>query len=538
MNANKVSRYVGLRPRCKETVEGEARPTQVVVIDSSTGKVKIYDLESEEREYDFIVNGKWPVDEKFRDVCEGEDLSWVLPHHIVKDDPKVAARKGRAVKPDQVPVAYDGLKEGDAVALCLGGLAADILGLAICRHGKKRGFYGFQLPSFRLKELRSEQSKDGDAELLATLLRDHPEHFRAISDLDQEVVEARIAANRRGDLLETRMVIAQQSHAAFLYKAFCTEEGGVSDLGLGKALIEAEKSDMVLAAIRAEEKVLERTCAKACAQLPIYTEVLEPQKGIGPLTSVVIIGTIGNILRFPSPGQFKSYCGLHVEASGRFPRQRRGERSAWNRKLRQVFFNIGESFNKFPDGFWGAQLRENKAMYQKRHPHPILREISGHKSVGVKAEPIYTGREFALVAGSYKLKGGVYHLTLAEGGTADVKGVQKYTPAHIHRMSVWRTVTEFAEWLYWRWTNMEGGFTPPPKVFPPEDGAQAKLDNATWLASGGGDKGKRAPESAGGTLALATLEESEPSDWSPDGGDSRVDADDVNASRERELQPA
>lgn len=526
-----INRFVGLRPRIKQTMEGEARPTQVVVIDAKTGGIKTYNLDTEEDEYDFIVHGKWPVKGKFRDVKDGEDLSHVLPHHIVKDDPKAAERKGRAVKPDQVPVAYDGLTEGDAVAMCLGGLSADILALSICRHGKKRGFSGFQIPSFRLKELRGEASKDDDATLLATLLRDHPEHFREISDLDQEVVDARIAATRRGDLLEIRMVLAQQSRSAFLHTAFCTEAGGVSDLGLGKALEQAEKNDIVLSAIHTQEKVLERTCAKACERLPIYTEVLSPQKGIGPLTSVVIIGTIGDILRFPSVGQFKSYCGLHVEKNGRFPRQRRGERSAWSRKLRQVCFNIGESFNKFPDGFWGARLRENKAMYQARHPHPILREVSGFKKVGVKSEPVFTGREFPLVPGAYTLKAGVYHLTLSDGATADVKGVQKYTPAHIQRMAVWRTVTEFAEWLYWRWTNMEGGFTPPPKVFPPEDAAQAETDNAKWLASGGGDKHRPAPKTPLTDQPASSLEEGAlDADWSPGGG--------VGVADERDAVPA
>ena len=510
-----IGRYVGLRPRIKQTANGEARPTQVVVIDAKTGVLKHYDLDTEDDEFDFIIHGKWPVDGKFRAVKEDEDLSCFLPHHIVKDDPKVATRKGRAVKPDQVPVAYDGLKEGDAVAMCLGGLGGDILALAICRHGKKRGFAGFQTPSFRLKEIRGEKSKDGDAELLATLLRDQPNEFREISDLEQEVVAARIAANRRRDLLNTRMVIAQQSAAAFKFNAFCTEAGGVSDVGYGKALELAEKNDTVLQAIFAEETILERGCKKACEQLPIYTNVLEPQKGIGPLTSVVIIGTIGDIRRFPTVGKFKAYCGLHVTEGGRFPRQKRGERSAWNRELRQVFFNIGESFNKFPDGFWGARLRENKAMYQKRHPHPILREISGYKNTGVKAEPVYTGNEFALVAGSYSLKSGVYHLNLPEGGTADVKGVQKYTPAHIQRMAVWRTVTEFAEWLYWRWTTMEGGSTPPSKVFPPDDLERAIAGGHVAPVTGSVPSDS-AP--AGDAHVAQLTEEGSGRDWSPGEG--------------------
>jgi len=482
---SKVSRFVGLRPRVKQTVSGEARPTQVVVIDAKDGGVKSYDLKTEDDEFDFIVNGKWPVHGKFRDVKDGEDLSRFLPHHIIKDDPKAAARKNRPLKPDQVPVGYDGLTAGDAVAMCLGGLGGDILALAICRHGKKRGFSGFQIPSFRLKEIRGQGKKDDDAMLLASLLRDQPGEFQEISDLDQGVVSARISASRRHDLLETRMVIAQQSAAAFKFRAFCTGEGGVADVGFGKALELAEKNDTVLRAIYAEETVLERGCEKACQRLPIYTDVLEPQKGIGPLTSVVIIGTIGNVRRFPTVGKFKAYCGLHVTADGRFPRQRRGERSAWNRGLRQVFFNIGESFNKFPDGFWGARLRVNKAMYQARHPHPVLREISGYKSIGVKAEAIYTGREFPLVPGSYSLNEDVYHLTLPDGGTADIKGVRKYTLAHIQKMAVWRTVSEFAEWLYWRWTLLEGGSTHPPKVFPPEDDKLANIGGSAQAVSGG-----------------------------------------------------
>ena len=72
-----MGRFIGVRPRRKKTVEGEARPTQVAIIEK--GKVKTYDLPNDQAELDFVFV-KFPI--RYRDVRPEDKMADFLRHQL------------------------------------------------------------------------------------------------------------------------------------------------------------------------------------------------------------------------------------------------------------------------------------------------------------------------------------------------------------------------------------------------------------------------------------------------------------------------
>ncbi|KKW29562.1 MAG: hypothetical protein UY72_C0040G0004 [Candidatus Uhrbacteria bacterium GW2011_GWD2_52_7] len=147
---------------------------------------------------------------------------------------------------------------------------------------------------------------------------------------------------------------------------------------------------------------------------------------------------------FRSRGRFLSYCGVGVikvpvyqrddndeivkdektgdpivaSMVGIFPRRRTGSHAKWNNDARTGFYLLGDQWNRRADSEWGQRLRQNKEMYRKRHPDEIEVVENGKKR-------------------------------------------KKYTKGHIHRMAVWRTITEFAKWLFAEWYKLDIKGLPP-----------------------------------------------------------------------------
>jgi hypothetical protein len=64
-----------------------------------------------------------------------------------------------------------------------------------------------------------------------------------------------------------------------------------------------------------------------------------------------------------------------------------------------------------------------------------------------------------------------------------VSGKQKYFNGHLHKMAIWRTLGQFAEWLYWKWRTLEGYPARLPKVYPPEDDVEIKKQREAQAAT-------------------------------------------------------
>ncbi len=495
MEANNVIRWIGIRPRIKTFgKEGaEAKPTEVAILtvdDAGGTNITTLALETEQDELDF-VQGKLPTG--YRDVLPGEDITSVLPYHVIQDDPKKAVKEGRPLKLDRIPSGYTGLASGDRVGMSLGGLG-DLMAYVISRTGEKRDFTIIRIPPYRLKAEREERNmeKDDDAKLLAALVKEKPELFRAVAKRDRALVNLREANRMRTFVQRDRKSCKMRIRSATMGEIFCNEEGGYPEGGIEKAYDLAVASDPVFIELEKKEARLNRQLKKCCEEIPIYNTVKEVMVGIGPSILSSIIAPVQDISLFDTVGKFKAFCGLHVLENGAFPRKRVGERCNWNPGARQAFFLLGEQFNRRAGMFWGTRLLENKVMYKNKHPYPILVEWISAKPAKFKAqelettgtsdapyvsqelepaEPAKEGRMFPLIPGKFKKdkKRVMTYEIETESGTVTVRGTQRYFNGHLHKMAIWRTISEFAEWLYWKWRTMEGYPARPPKVFPPED---------------------------------------------------------------------
>ncbi len=444
-------RIIGIRHRVKKTAEGEARPTQVAILNN--GKTINLELETETDELDFVL-GRFPT--SFRKVEKDEGISSIPSHHIkfrkLKDGELVEEFHASHVRKEgktfevatQVPATHEGLKSSDKVAMILGG-SGDNLAFALARRGQEISSSVHRIPPFAFKAVR-EKATDEDATLLTKTLSESPSMFYEVGPRDLSLIWLRECLRSRVDAMKARIACEQRLRQHLIGAIFCSPEGKFPEGDIEKQFDDAKANDKISQALTSEEAKRERELVKACQALDIYTELFKPVVGLGPMIASRIIGAVIDIRRFENKAKLRAFCGVHLLGDGRFPRRRNNEVANWNGDCRQALFLLGDQFNRRPDSVWGQKLLLAKAKYRFTHPCPIL----------VTKE----GTNYELREGQFtKSSNGTYTVTVHDNGetweVTDIKGTLRYTNGHIHKMATWYTLGKFVEQLFKNWWNLE-----------------------------------------------------------------------------------
>lgn len=409
------TRYIGIQHRIKRTKAGEAHPTRIAIVNAQ--ETRTFELPDETAELDFVL-GRFPI--KHRAVKPGEDLTPFKHHHIqwrkLKDDETIdclpvdhVLKEGKTAKvAHRVPAAYDGLQQGDVVAMSLGG-SGDYLAYAIARRGQDISATLLRIPPFALKNKRNSRGKEDDAALLATLAAQEPALFNKVTPREQQFIQLRVKLVERINTMKDRIRCEQRMGQHGIGQIFCSTDGLFPEGTVKKEVERRKTNNASHQAILAEEQALEKELIKIVKGLDVYQQMFEPIEGCGPLLATRIIGNIPNICCFPTYAKLKAYCGVHLLDDGRFPRRRNNEVANWNDECRKGLYLLADQFNRRPESEWGKKLRENKTRLRERHPEPVL----------------------------------------TERGTTD------WNDMHIHKTAIWRTLSQFVRWLWHEWRRLE-----------------------------------------------------------------------------------
>ncbi len=443
-------RIIGIRHRVKKTAEGEARPTQVCILND--GKTINLELETETDELDFVL-GRYPT--SFRKVEKNEDISSVPKHHVkyrkLKEDENTEdfhvsqiRKEGKTVEVAvQVPFAYEGLQSGDKVAMILGG-SGDNLAFALARRGQEINSTVHRIPPFAFKAVR-EKATDEDAQILANTLSESSSLFYEVGPRDLSLILLRERLRARVDAMKARIACDQRLRQHMIGTIFCTPDGKFPEGDVEKQYDLTKANDKIYLALVSEENKRERELIKACEALDIYTELFKPVVGLGPMIASRIIGAVIDIRRFETKAKLRAFCGVHLLGDGRFPRRRNNEVANWNGDCRQALFLLGDQFNRRPESLWGKKLLWAKAKYRTSHPYPVL----------VTKE----GQHYELREGEFTKSGGTYTVTVHDNGETrqigGLKGTLRYTNGHIHKMATWYVLGKFVEALFRDWWKLE-----------------------------------------------------------------------------------
>lgn len=398
------TRYIGIRHQTKRTAEGEVRPTQVAILED--GIARLIELPDEQAELDFAL-GIHPI--KMRKYVEGEELSKFPPYQIEYS-------KGKDPQPTKVPDVIDGLKQGDVVAMMLGG-SGDYFAFALSKRAEETGAKVLRIQPSRFKTWREQRlsatpdDKSSDAALLAELVQADfgtMEMFSETRVMDRDFIAFRVAYISRIEAMKARIAAEQRLRQALIGRIFTDPKGLYPQGGIEKAFKETKSSDAIVTNLETEEASRLREMEKALKRLPVYTKLFANVEGVGPSIAARIIAGVGDIRRFKSDSAFIKFCGLAV-IEGKFQRQRRNEILGFNPDVRQGFYLLGDQFNRRPGSTWGEKLLRYKKGFRDRHPVPVVGE----------------------------------------------NNKKRYTDGHIHKMGLWRALTRFSAWLYKEWVKIE-----------------------------------------------------------------------------------
>ena len=428
LEGEKMSRIIGIRHRRKKTSKEEARPT-MVAIKSNDGKVVCYELANDTAELDFLMN-RFPIE--WQPIQPGDDISCYQAHHlkwrkVAKDEDtsllninhmrKTTDKKGLPVVEVavKIPVMYDGLFEGDRVAMVLGG-SGDRFAAALSRKGEDINAKVYRLPPFSLASNRNDDDKKNDHLNLIRIFEEKPELFYQVRRRDRELVRVKGALSARQDALKQRIACEQSILQSLNDQIFLNEEGCFPEGVIEEQFNSAKANDTILQSLLEEEDRRNKKLASAVEALDIWKRIFKNIEGVGPRLAAGIIAPIADIRRFMAPNgsaRLKKFCGVHVMDDGRFPRRRAGELANWSPWARQALYLLADQFNRRPNSDWGKKLLHYKLVLRQRHPEPI----EAQNSAGIM--------------------------------------VKRFTNGHIHRMAQWRTLTKFVEWLYKQWIRIE-----------------------------------------------------------------------------------
>jgi transposase len=467
-----ASRLIGFRHRVKVKIEnGEPTkplPSQVVIVGASGTETGRFELADEQAELDFI-HGIMPIE--FRPVDLSEDLSGFKPWQVTWRESKEGdegverhasqcrykTKRGKRGEPStqvlvevakQVPTKWVGLQPGDKLIQCLGG-SGDYFAFAASRKLQASGGDVFRIPPFKLQELRGSASKNDDAELLVESFKLYPDLFYPTHVRDQNIIRVRETYFLRMDAMKDRMACAARLRQRLIGQIFCSETGGFPEGGIEKAYEDLKATDAsFLALVEQEERAL-KVMTKAVEETEVWQKLFVNIAGVGPGIAARIITAIIDIRRFATKAKLKAFMGVHVLKDGTFPRRRNGAVANWHPDGRQALFLLADQFIKNPGSDWGAKFKVYKGGFRVKHPLVCIQ---------VK-EPQYAGLfddgHAPLGPAPQKVRP-YYEIPDPRGtGTIRITGPQRYFDGHIHKMTIWRTLTRFTERLHRDWQRLE-----------------------------------------------------------------------------------
>ncbi|MBI4437563.1 hypothetical protein HY631_01290 [Candidatus Uhrbacteria bacterium] len=332
-------RFIGVRHRVKKTKEGEARPTQMTVIDG--GREDTYELEDDNAELDW-VRGRFPI--AWRDIAPEDSLADFNPRHVkwrtVKKTEDVEKlnqvhlreQDGKTQVATKVPITFDGLQRGDVVGMSLGG-SGDRLAFALSKQGERVSAKVLRLPPFELKRERHGE-KDEDAKLLAQLARDKPSLFHEVTVNTRRIIWVRECQALRIDAMKGRIACEQRLHRALVGQVLCAEQD-FAELDIERAFNEFKANDRIYLALQEEEAARFKELDRAVKNTQVWQHILEDVSGIGPALAGRLISAIGGIERFMVEPNQARMDSLYEEST-------RLEREARFQELKR-FVQLGNS---------------------------------------------------------------------------------------------------------------------------------------------------------------------------------------------------
>lgn len=470
------SRIIAIAYRDKEVLRDgvivEQRPTMVLVLEKD----------------------KKPITLRLTDEDEEMCFLRTMRHEIIDEKNKT----------NIIDFTDLGIRAGDIVLTVMGG-SGSFYAFALSNRLEKLGSGGvywigstlfkrlcdeYKIDRSRLKDVDEDGRRTEitfDHEALPKVFEIASNQFHKVSSRERDLILLKDVHLRRMEAMRARMACAQRTRQRLKKMAYCVSDG-YPEGGVKLFIEQGLANDKVFMALEDEEKNVTTELKKLMQSLPVWN-VFAPIEGVGEITATALVVAIQDINRFPGASQLKAFLGVHTlrtdgkkfekgelpnADNSKFARRRQGQLSNWNQDGRQALYQIGEQFCKWKqNSSWGLVAKEVKKNWLKKYPNPEcwVKDASGNV---IEKVP--------LIEGMCKRIQGGWKVTESDGSVREVKGVTKFNPAHINRMTSWRTLTLFVDWLYHAWKATEAGKELPKLPLLPDIEASVNNEEATKVA--------------------------------------------------------
>lgn len=195
-----------------------------------------------------------------------------------------------------------------------------------------------------------EKTHEKDAKILYLLYQRYPEKFRRMS-YDPIFSEFRSLYMLFKDIQNVRVAVGNRLYANenSLVREFLTR-------------LESQETDIV------------KQLRRQLKTMPVFTEFLDPIKGVGPAVSSGLLSLVGDFDRFPRVSSMWKYFGLDVR-DGKAPRRKKGEVANWSQAGRSLLLGVlADSFVKHRTPIYRDIYDREKAKQLPLVERPIIAE--------------------------------------------------------------------------------------------------------------------------------------------------------------------
>ena len=228
----------------------------------------------------------------------------------------------------------------------------------------KHGHQVFTISGKKVKKLREKldlpESDENSAIVIGLLAKEHPEQFYEYQKLDINVLKITLLYKEYCKVIEDSTRKKNQLYAFENRLRLLTSEKDV------KKIVNKRKN--TIKCLRKEISGVHGQLLKLVEEHPLWVNYLKDIKGVGPITTAGIIGSVRRFSRFPSKYSLRHFAGM-IEKQ---------ENPEYNRHLKQALYNFVEGIIQKRTHPWRELYDKIKIYYKEKHPNWIPGKVNAY----------------------------------------------------------------------------------------------------------------------------------------------------------------
>lgn len=227
----------------------------------------------------------------------------------------------------------------------------------------------------KVKEYREKlkliESDENSARVIGILAKEQPQEFYKYEEGDKLTLKICLLSREYTKLVKDIVRKKNQLYALRKRMELLTSEKVVKKI--------LERRSSTIEALEKEANAINGQLFKQVKEHPFWINYLKDVKGVGPIISAGIIGSIRRFSRFSNRDSLRHFAGMITKKGN----------CNYNRHLKQALYNFVEEIIKNRTQPWRKLYDNMKIYYKEKHPDWVPKKIDAYTKKFVQTKFVY-----------------------------------------------------------------------------------------------------------------------------------------------------